>query len=267
MTSPSADSLIALAVELADAAGPIAMSYFRKPLAVEDKADSSPVTAADRAAETAMREIIEGAFPGHGIVGEEFGAERSDAEYVWVLDPIDGTKAFVTGTPVFGTLIALLRRGVPVVGVMDMPALNERWIGAEGRPTTCDGQPVRARACRSLSRAWLYATSPQMFGDRNFPSFERLRKACKYAEYGAHCLSYGLLAGGTVDLVCEDTMKPYDYAALVPIVGGAGGVITDWRGGPLGLEGDGTVLAAGDPRMHQAAVEVLAGAGETRSPP
>lgn len=263
MTVPAVDSLIALAVRLADAAGPIVMSHFRQPLEVEDKADASPVTVADRETEAAMREIIEEAFPGHGILGEEYGAARRDAEYLWVLDPIDGTSAYIAGLPTFGTLIALLRAGTPVVGVMDCPALNQRWIGAEGRPTTFNGAPVRARPCPSLDRARLCATSPYMFEDRDVPAFERLRKACKGVEFGGHCLPYGLLANGTVDVVCEGTMEPYDYAALVPIVAGAGGVVSDWRGGALGLEGDGTVLAAGDARTHKAALEVLAGRGDT----
>jgi len=252
-----ADALLGLALRLADAAAPVAMSYFRQPLGIDAKADASPVTAADREAEAAMRRLIGEAHPEHGIYGEEQGQEHLEAEYVWVLDPIDGTQSFVTGKPLFGILIALLRHGVPVIGVMDAPALKERWIGCAGRPTTFNGRPARVRPCARLAEAWLYATSPHMFPGADFTAFERLRRGTRRAIYGAECLAYGLLANGTVDLVVESTMKPYDYMALVPIVTGAGGLITDWRGDALGLESDGRVLAAGDERLHRAAMAVL----------
>ncbi len=248
-----------VAGRLADAAARIAMKYFRRDLAVDDKTDQSPVTGADREAEAAMRDILGAAFPEHGIYGEELGKVRIDAEYVWVLDPIDGTQSFVTGKPLFGTLIALTRLGVPVLGVIDAPALNERWVGIEGRPTTFNGAPARVRGCAELGRAWLYATSPQMFPGGDFEAFERLRARVRRAVYGAECYAYGLLASGHVDLVAEATMQPYDFLALAPIVTGAGGVITDWRGEPLTLGSGDRVLAAGDARIHGAALEVLGG--------
>jgi len=253
------DACVTLAGRLADAAGRVAMRHFRKPIAVTAKPDASPLTAADREAEAAMRALIEQAFPADGIVGEEMEPRNLGADRVWVLDPIDGTQSFVTGKPLFGALIALMERGRPVLGVMDMPAIKERWLGVAGRPTAFNGKPVRVRGCGSLADAWLYATSPQMFEERDVPAFERLRKRTRRAVYGAECMAYGLLANGTVDLVCEGTMKLYDYAPMVPIVEGAGGVITDWRGRPLGPKGDGTVLAAGDARLHAAALQVLAG--------
>ena len=237
------------------------MRYFRTPVAVDAKADASPVTVADREAEAAMRVIIEEAFPMHGILGEEHGAARTESEYVWVLDPIDGTQSFVTGKPLFGILIALTRRGVPILGVMDMPALGERWVGARGRPTRLNGAPVRARPCSRLADAWLYATSPQMFPPGDFEAFEGLRRQTRRAVYGAECYAYALLAAGFVDLVVEATMKAYDYCALVPLVEGAGGAVTDWRGRRLDLASDGRVLASGDARMHAAAVAALGGGG------
>ncbi len=257
--APADDALVELAASLADAAGKITLRLFRSPLSVDSKPDKSPVTAADREAEAAMRALIEDAYQDHGIIGEEMEDRNPDAEYVWALDPIDGTQSFVTGKPLFGTLIALMRNGDPVLGVMDMPAIGERWVGSSGRETTFNGKPVHVRACKDLGQAWLYATSPHMFGDENFPAFERLRQKTWRAVYGAECMAYGLLANGTVDLVCEGTMKLYDYAAMVPIVEGAGGVITDWQGKALGMEGDGTVLAAGDAACHAAALELLAG--------
>ena len=253
------DTFVELAGRVADTAGVVTMKYFRAPMDVSAKPDQSPVTVADGEAESAMRGLIEEAFPDHGIIGEEMDNRHEDADFVWVLDPIDGTQSFVTGKPLFGTLIALLHQGRPVLGVMDMPALGERWIGRQGQPTTFNGNPVQARACGDLAQAWLYATSPHMFEDADFPAFERLRKQARRTVYGAECMAYGLLANGTVDLVCEGTMELYDYAAMVPIVKGAGGVITDWRGRALGMEGDGRVLAAGDHALHAAALEVLTG--------
>ena len=253
------DAFVILAERLAEAVRPIVMGYFRSGVTIDDKADTTPVTVADREAETAMRRLIADACPDHGILGEEYGADRVDAAYVWVLDPIDGTKSFVTGKPLFGTLIALLREGTPIVGVIDMPALGERWIGVDGRPTSFNGRPARVRPCPDLDRAWLYASSPHMFPGADAEAFDRLRLRCRAAIYGADCYAYGLLASGTVDLVCEATTKPHDYCALVPVVTGAGGMISDWRGRPLGLESDGRVLAAGDEGAHATAREVLAG--------
>ncbi len=253
------DAFVILAERLAEAVRPIVMGYFRSGVTIDDKADTTPVTVADREAEAAMRRMIADACPDHGILGEEYGADRVDATYVWVLDPIDGTKSFVTGKPLFGTLIALLREGTPIVGVIDMPALGERWVGVDGRPTTFNGRPARVRPCPDLDRAWLYASSPHMFPGADAEAFERLRLRCRAAIYGADCYAYGLLASGTVDLVCEATTKPHDYCALVPVVTGAGGMISDWRGRPLGLESDGRVLAAGDEGAHATAREVLAG--------
>ncbi len=255
------ESLIALAKlagDLADAAGAVAMKHFRTPLDIDAKPDASPVTIADKDAEDAMRALIGDAYPDHGIIGEEFAGKNEGADFVWVLDPIDGTQSFVTGKPLFGVLVGLLEKGKPVLGVIDMPALNERWVGAVGQPTTFNGDPVTVRTCSGVGEAWLYATSPHMFEDADFPVFERLRKACRRTIYGAECMAYGLLANGLVDIVCEGTMDLHDYAPMVPIIEGAGGVITDWRGNALGMDGDGTVLAAGDAACHAAALELLA---------
>ncbi|MHA1598517.1 MAG: histidinol-phosphatase [Alphaproteobacteria bacterium] len=246
-----------LAVRAADAAGDVVRKYFRSSFDVEKKDDLSPVTIADREAETVIRDIIEETFPGHGIFGEEHGNVRTDAEYVWTLDPIDGTQSFVTGRPLFGTLIALLKNDRPVLGIIDMPALGERWIGGDGIPATCNAEAVSTRDCGSLSNAWLSTTSPQMFDDGNFDAFEALRKQVWRTQYGSDCYAYGLLANGGLDLVVEAKMQPYDYCALVPVVEGAGGVISDWQGQPLGMTGDGRVLAAGNVALHAAAMQIL----------
>jgi len=248
-----------LAVRLADTAGPVAMKYFRSPLHIESKGDASPVTVADREAEQAVRDLIAESYPDHGILGEELGEHRIDAEYVWAIDPIDGTASFVTGKPLFGTLISLLRDGVPIIGIIDMPALRERWIGCLGQPTTFCNDNSAVRSCAHLRDAWLSATSPQMFRKGEFEKFEALRKQCRRAVYGADCYAYGLLANGTIDLVVESTMGIYDFCALAPVVNGAGGIMTDWQGDPLSIKSDGRVIAAGDRRMHRAALNILSG--------
>jgi histidinol phosphatase-like enzyme (inositol monophosphatase family) len=254
------DALIALAERLADAGRQAARHHFRTPVAVDDKPDASPVTIADQEAESAMRRIIEDTHPEHGIVGEEHGTVRPDADTVWVLDPIDGTKQFISGKPTFGCLIALVHRGRPILGVIDMPAIQERWVGAAGRATlfTDAHGEVRAetRRCPNLDAATLCATSPGMFeADGDNAAFDRLRGQVKMTYYGGDCHNYGLLAAGYLDLVCEAGMSYYDFAALVPVVEGAGGVITDWHGRPLGPGSDGRVLAAGDLTLHAQALE------------
>lgn len=253
----SLDAYARFAARLADGAGAILREHFRRPVAVERKADGSPVTAADRAAEAAMRTLIAEYYPAHGVVGEEGGAERPAARYVWVLDPIDGTQAFVTGKPSFGTLIALLEDGIPVLGVIDQPITEERWLGRRGQGTTLNGTAVRTRDCVSLRNAALYATTPHMFGGSEATAFERLRSEVALTRYGADCYAYGLLASGFVDLVVEASLQPYDYCALVPVVEGAGGVMTDWEGRTLGLESGGRVAAAGNPALHGAALAIL----------
>ena len=252
------DRFLGLASELADAAGAAIRPYFRQPLAVADKADLSPVTAADRAAELAMRRLIAARFPDHGIIGEEFGRKREAADFVWVLDPIDGTKSFISGVPLFGTLIALAHHGRPIIGVIDQPILRERWIGANGRPTTFNGAPIRCRTCSALAGATVFATSPDMFKGADAAAFARVAAAAKLVRFGADCYAYGLVAHGCIDLVIEASLKTYDFSAMLPIVEGAGGVATDWRGAPLSLASDGRVVVAGDRRAHAAALVLLA---------
>ena len=252
-------SFAALAVKLADAARPEIMSRFRTGIQADAKADASPVTEADRACERAMRSLINETFPDHGILGEEYGAENLGAEYVWVLDPIDGTNSFVTGKPLFGTLIALCHNKVPIIGVIDAPGVDERWVGAQGLPTTLNGRPVNTRACADLSGSWLYATTPDMFEGDNAVAFKRLSNAAWRTVYGGDCYAYGLLASGHVDLVCEASLGTYDFCALAPVVEGAGGIITDWSGQPLTMDTEGRVLAAGDKTLHPKALAALGG--------
>ncbi|MDP6175101.1 MAG: histidinol-phosphatase [Rhodospirillales bacterium] len=257
---PAPQSLIPVAEALANAAGEVLRRHFRNLDQVEDKADATPVTVADREAEAVMRDILAGECPEHGILGEEMGAENTDAEYVWVLDPIDGTKSFVTGKPLFGTLIGLTHQGCPVLGIIDQPILGERWIGATGMLASFSQGPAKTRSCASLADAWGYTTSPDMFADGDErDGFERLRRSVKHMLYGADCYAYGLVAAGFADLVCEADLQPYDYCALVPVIESAGGVMSDWAGKPLDLGSDGRVLAAGDAGLHAAALKILQG--------
>jgi len=259
MTDPCPPEFVALAERLADAAGDVSRRYFRRPLAISNKADESPVTQADREAEAQMRELIAEAFPDHGILGEEYGPDRTDAEFVWVLDPIDGTKAFISGVPVFGTLIALLRGGQPVLGIIDQPILRERWAGAAGSATTFNGRAAKVAPRGTLAEAVLWSTSPHMFdGDpAGSAAVARLRGAVKFVHYGGECYQYGMLASGYIDLVVEADMRVYDFCALVPVVLGAGGLITDWWGSALGLNSDGRILAAASTGLHDAAMRIL----------
>ena len=258
------DEFIAAAEAAAEAAGAVIRPLFRSALLVEAKGDASPVTEADRQAELAMRALLRERFPDHGIWGEEFGPDRADADYLWVLDPIDGTRAFVTGRPLFGTLIGLLHHGVPILGLIDQPGIGERWIGAKGRPTTFRsplGGVAGCRPCPVLAAAELSCTSPDMFEVKDQPGFERLRAAARRVTWGGDCYSYGLLALGLIDIVADSTMKPWDWAALVPLVEGAGGRMTGWAGEPLTLESDGRVLAVGDPALLPEAIAHLADRG------
>ncbi|MDR2856847.1 MAG: inositol monophosphatase family protein [Novosphingobium sp.] len=258
MTLSDAD--IALALRLADAAGEAVRPHFRSGIAAERKGDATPVTLADRAAEEAMRRILKAEAPRDTVIGEEFGAAAGTSGRSWVLDPIDGTASFLAGRPIFGTLIALVVEGWPVLGVIDQPILRERWIGATGRPTTFNGAPARTRACRRLSDATLATTGPQYFDDHDGAHFMGLaaRTDHKRMVMGGDCYNYALLASGHLDLVCEAGLKLHDWAALVPVIEGAGGTMCDWNGDPLHAGSDGHVLALGDPARLEDAVEALA---------
>jgi inositol-phosphate phosphatase/L-galactose 1-phosphate phosphatase/histidinol-phosphatase len=251
---------LALAERLAEASGKIVRRYFRTGVEIITKADASPVTIADRETEQALRQLVKLAYPAHGLLGEEFPPERADAEFVWIFDPIDGTKSFITGRPLFGTLIALLHRGKPILGVIDHPAIGERWVGASGHPTTFQGKPVKVRPCADVAKAVLAASSPHMFGtEAAAEAFGRVQKKAGLTLYGADCYAYGLIASGFHDIVVEANNGIHDFLPLVPVVEGAGGIITDWEGKALGVHSGDKVLAAGDKRMHEAALKLIKG--------
>lgn len=265
--SPEADALSALAAfaeGLAAAAGKAILPHFRTRLAVEDKGDGSlfdPVTEADRAAETAMRSMIAARYPDHGIRGEEFADHNPDAEHVWVLDPIDGTKSFLIGFSGWGTLIGLMRRSVPILGLMSQPFTDEIFIGHSGQAHyrgPAGGRALKTRRCNALDQAMLTTTSPSLIEDKaDLARYRALEARVRLSRYSGDCYAYCMIADGHIDLVAETGLKAHDIVPLVPIIEGAGGVVTDWTGGsPLG---GGRVLAAGDPRIHAAALKVLSG--------
>lgn len=254
---------IALANALADAAGAAIRPFFRAAYIVEDKADASPVTEADRAAELAIRAILDKERPSEGIIGEEYGTVRENASRQWVLDPIDGTRSFIAGRPIFGTLIALLQDGWPILGIIDQPISGERWVGAMGNPTLFNGKPVRTKPRAKLEGAQLATTSPHLFDEHDAEHYLELVRTVSGGKtkqgpiYGGDCYNYGLLASGHIDIVVETGLQLYDYAALVPVVEGAGGQMSDWNGDPLTDASDGRVIALGDPARLDDVLEAL----------
>lgn len=254
------DDDIALALRLADAAGAAIRPYFRSDMPSERKEDATPVSLADRAAEEAMRRILKAEVPRDTVIGEEFGSDAGTSGRSWVLDPIDGTAGFLAGRAIFGTLIALVVEGWPVLGVIDQPIAGERWVGARSRPTTLNGQPVHTRPCRELGEATLATTGPHYFDDHDGGHFMGLAAKTDHKRMvmGGDCYNYAMLASGHLDLVCEAGLKLHDWAALVPVVEGAGGLMCDWNGDPLHAGSTGHVLALGDPARLEEVIEALA---------
>ncbi|KAL7482187.1 hypothetical protein ACHAW6_007871 [Cyclotella cf. meneghiniana] len=266
---PSTDDLVSFANQLADASRAVILPFWRQPIEIESKLEhdrpivESPVTIADRLAEETMRRMIEERYPRHGIYGEEYGHVRIDAEYVWVLDPIDGTKSFITGKPLFGTLIACLRQGEPIIGVIDQCVLNERWVGVVGSGTTLNGKQIKTSGRDQLTESMMYATTPHMFGmGEEEEKFKAMCQVVKRPLYGADCYAYAIVASGFgADIVVEADLGLYDYCALVPVVEGAGGVMTDWCGRKLTLQNHeaskGRVVACANRKLHQQAISIL----------
>ncbi|MAM68091.1 MAG: histidinol-phosphatase [Rhodospirillaceae bacterium] len=258
---PDADlsHIALLAGRLADASGRVIRQHFRTPVTVDYKADLSPVTIADRDAEKAIRDILADERPDDGIIGEEFGKSSEASEFVWVIDPIDGTKSFIAGRPIFGTLIALVQNSSPVLGVIDQPVNRERWIGVHGAGTKLNGRPVSVGECKTIADATVATTSPDLFDTSEKLLWQDIASKAKQAVYGGDCYSYALLASGFIDMVVETGLQKYDYCALAPVVEEAGGVISDWQGNPLTIESDGSVLACGDERLHAEVLKILTG--------
>ncbi|KAA5598249.1 histidinol-phosphatase [Blastochloris sulfoviridis] len=249
--------------ELATASAAAILPFFRTAIGVDDKrkrGQFDPVTDADRAGEVTMRNLITRTFPEHGILGEEFGRERADATWVWTLDPIDGTKSFIAGIPAWGTLIGLMREGTPVYGMMHQPFIGERFTG-DGAAARYRGpagpRDLVVRPCPSLSDAVLFTTSPLLFAEPDLEAFRRVEREAKLSRYGGDCYAYCMVAAGLIDIVIETGLDDHDIVPLIPIIEGAGGIVTDWAGGSAAKGG--RVVAAGDRKLHEAALKLLNG--------
>ncbi len=247
------EAFTTFAEELADRAGEVLTRYFRAPLDVVSKSDASPVTIADQEAEEAMCALIRQTYPDHGIFGEESGRSNIDATYQWVLDPIDGTRAFIAGIPTFTTLIALCKDGAPILGLINQPISGERWING-----TLNGKKITTRKNSTLKNAAIGTTSlPYYFSSDEAARFERVRQASAHIVIGGDGYGYAMVANGQLDAFIDTCLKPYDFCALVPVIEGAGGVITDWQGKPLTIHSKGDVLACANKELHTQALRIL----------
>jgi len=251
------ENFAASASTMADASGELIRTNQQKAFDIEIKGDGSPVTSVDKAAEMRIRSIIDELHPDHGIFGEEYGASGADLEFIWVIDPIDGTLPFLAGFPVFGTLIALLHNGAPVLGIIDMPMTRERWIGSTKLPTTHNGKIVTTRACENLASALMSTSNPDFYDEASLPALKGMQQATELIVYGGSCMAYAHIASGRIDVGIDVQFDIHDYLPLVPIITGAGGIITDWNANPLDMNSGDRFIATGDERTHAEALIVL----------
>ncbi len=259
--------------ELAETAAARTRPLFRRALTIENKAKHGaddgigdgldPVTAADREAEAAMRRLINDRYPGHGILGEEFGAENLDADWVWVLDPIDGTRGYLCGIPLWGTLIGLRHEGEPVLGMISQPILNERFFGsAEASWYWINGDetPLRTRSCETIETAQISTTDPRLFTSQERLRYDRVEKKARLARYGYDCYAHAMVALGQIDCIIEAGVAAHDIEPIAPVIAGAGGRVTNWSGGSV--KGGGQIVTSGDARLHELVLEVLSGSSD-----
>ena len=245
------------AEKLADESRSMLIKAAREKPQIDIKADASFVTETDRAIEARLRELIEQTYPGHGILGEEHGSRDLDAEFVWVLDPIDGTAPYIAGIPVYGTLIGVARGGAPWIGVIDHPATADRWVGVAGEFARHNGAPISTSSCTNLDVAFLTNSNPDFFNEGEFQLFSRLKEAVRYTQYGGSCYAYGVLASGKTDIAIDGGLDTFDIFAPAAVIAGAGGITTDWAGNELNLDWRGKVLSAGDQRLHDQVLSLL----------
>ena len=254
---PAHPEFMELAQTLADTSREMILAALNKAPQIEVKPDASFVTDTDKAVEKRLREMIGLAFPDHGIMGEEFENTNLDAEFVWVLDPIDGTAPFIAGIPVYGTLIGLAWSGRPFVGVMDHPATADRWTGVSGEFAHRNGKPVSVRSCPGLTGALITCSSPDFMSEDELSRFAKLRQCVPYVQYGGSCFAYGTLASGRTDMAIDSGLEPFDVFASAAVIQGAGGLMTDWKGNDIDLGWSGQIIAAGDGRCLDAALGIL----------
>lgn len=257
--SDQIDHMLARAIEVTVQASAIPMAHFRKPLELVAKADESPVTIADRDTETFIRRKLAEAFPEDGLFGEEFGVAEGRSGALWIIDPIDGTRSFITGNPLFGMLLGRVVAGVPEVGVVRMPALGETFAGARGRGAWLNGAPIRVRATKTLAEAMVYVNEAEKIEAADPARFARLCRVGHTRRMGYDCYPHALVAAGQIDVVVDCGLQPYDYLPLIALVEGAGGVICDWQGRALTLQSDGRVITAATPELRDQMIALLSG--------
>ena len=254
---PNLEELVTFSNHLADESEKIIKQYFRKSIKIESKEDESPVTIADKSVELKIRELIQNKYPNHGILGEEFEAKNIDSEYLWVIDPIDGTRSFIAGHKDFGTLIALLHNNVSIVGIINCPMHQERWVGVNGRKTTMNNLEVNTSKITSLNQGYFCTSGLYLEDDHFKKSCDKIINKTKYYRLGGDCYMYGMVASGLIDIVLEDTLKTHDYMALIPVIEGAGGIVTDKHGNPLTINSDGSILATANKALHNQIIDII----------
>ena len=251
------DEFVKFANFLADESSKIITKYFRTKININKKEDSTPVTIADQNTELKIRELISSKYPSHGILGEEYEQINTKAEFMWVIDPIDGTRSFIAGHKDFGTLIALLHNNKPILGIINCPAHNERWVGIKDHHTTCNNIKVSTSSIKKIEDSYLFTSGEFFYEPFLKKGFEKIKDQSKYFRYGGDCYMYGMLASGLIDVVIEDTLKAHDYMALVNIIEGAGGKITDKFGKNVSIESDGSLVASCNPNIHQELISII----------
>ena len=251
------EEFISFANILADESSKIIMKYFRENIKIENKDDDTPVTIADKKSELIIRKLINNTYPSHGILAEEFDNIKLNSAYLWVIDPIDGTRSFISGHKDFGTLIALLYKKKPILGIINCPAHNERWIGVENQITTLNGKKIKTSSKKSIEDCYTLTTGLYFENDTFRNGFDNIIKKSKNYIFGGDCYMYGMLSSGFVDIVIEDTLKTHDYMALVPVIQGAGGIITDKYNNPITIDSDGSVVATANPLIHKQAINMI----------
>ena len=251
------DEFVNFANLLADEASKIINSYFRKKINIDNKEDASPVTIADKNTELKIRELITNKYPSHGVLGEEYGKDKLESEFVWVIDPIDGTRSFIAGHKDFGTLISLLHNNKPIIGIINCPAHNERWIGVKNKKTTLNNNSIKTSATKKINDAYLFTSGIYFDEPILKKGYEKIRNKSRYFRLGGDCYMYGMLASGLIDIVIEDTLKAHDYMALINVIEGAGGKITDKFGNEITIESDGSLIASCNAVIHEELISII----------
>lgn len=252
------DNLVSFANHLSDESAKVIKQYFRQSIEIENKEDESPVTIADKKTELKIRDLIMDKYPDHGILGEEFEGKDIESEYLWVIDPIDGTRSFIAGHKDFGTLIALLHNKKPIIGIINCPMHEERWLGIDGKQTTMNGQKINTSNKQTVEESYLSSTGLYMFENDSFKKgFEKIKDKTRYHRFGGDCYNYGMVASGYIDIVIENTLKVHDYMALIPVIEGAGGKITDKFGKIINFDSDGSVVVSSNEKLHMQLIDII----------